>query len=78
MPRRRLPKPKLLLLAERIAEARLIIDAQQMLLEKLCVAGVPTHEDERVLRTYISSLKHLLAHQRKLKKECEAKKGETK
>ena len=78
MPRKKPPKPKLVLLAERIAEARRIIDAQQMLLEKLRVAGVPTREDENVLRTYASSLKHLLAHQRKLKKETEAEKSETK
>ena len=74
MPRKRPPKPKLVLLAERIAEARRIIDAQQILLEKLRVAGVPTREDEGVLQTYISSLKHLLAHECKLKEEAEAKK----
>jgi hypothetical protein len=74
----RIQKTKLGLIADRIAEARRIIDAQQTLLEKLRVAGAPTHEAEGALRTYASSLTHLLAHERKLKEEAEAKKGETK
>jgi hypothetical protein len=78
MPRKRSLKTKLGLLADRIAEARRIIDAQQILLEKLRVAGAPTHEAEGALRTYASSLIHLLAHERKLKEETEATKGETK
>jgi hypothetical protein len=76
MPRKRPPKPKLVLLAERIAEARRIIDAQQVLLEKLRVVGAPTLGDESALRTYISSLTHLLAHERK-EKEAEAKAEKT-
>ena len=78
MPRKRPLKPKLVLLADRIAEARRIIDAQQMVLEKLRVAGAPTREAEGALRTYASSLMHLLAHERKLQEKAEAKKGETK
>jgi hypothetical protein len=78
MPRRRHRNTKLGLLADRIAEARRIIDAQQALLEKLRIAGAPTQEAEGALRTYASSLMHLLAHERKLKEEAEAKKGETK
>ena len=78
MPRKRAKKTKLGLVAEHIAEARRIIDAQQTLLEKLRVAGAPTREAEGALRTYASSLMHLLAHDRKLKEETEAKKGETK
>ena len=78
MPRKRSLKIKLGLLADRIAEARRIIDAQQILLEKLRVAGAPTHEAEAALRTYASSLLHLLAHERKLKEGAEATKGETK
>jgi hypothetical protein len=76
MPRKWPPKTKLGLLADRIEEARRIIDAQQTLLEKLRVAGAPTREAEGALRTYASSLMHLLAHERK--EEAEAKKGETK
>jgi hypothetical protein len=52
MPRKRAKKTKLGLFAEHIAEGRRIIDAQQTLLEKLRVAGAPTHEAEAALRTY--------------------------
>ena len=38
----------------------------------------PTHEAECALRTYASSLTHLLAYERKLKEEAEEQKGETK
>ena len=78
MPRKGPRKTKLGLIAERIAEARRIIDAQQILVENLRVAGAPTHEAEGALRTYASSLMHLLAHEWKLKEEAEATKGETK
>jgi hypothetical protein len=77
MPRKKPPKPKLVLLAERIADAKRIIDAQQMLLEKLRVPGVPTREDEGTLRTYITSLTHLLVHERR-EKEAEVNKAEAK
>jgi hypothetical protein len=75
MPRK---KSKLAVLAEQIAAARRIIDDQQALLEKLRTSGQPTHEAEAALRTYVSSLMHLLAYQEKLRLESEAKKGETK
>jgi hypothetical protein len=78
MPRKRARKTKLALLSDQIAEARRIIDAQQELLEKLRIVGAPTQEAEGALRTYASSLMHLLTHERKLKEEAEAKKGETK
>jgi len=78
MPRKNAKKTKLALLSDQIAEARRIIDAQQALLEKLRVAGAPTHEAEGALRTYASSLMHLLAHEQKLREEALAKKGETK
>jgi hypothetical protein len=74
--RKRARKTKLALLSDQ--NCRRIIDAQQTLLEKLRVAGAPTHEAEGALRTYASSLMHLLAHEGKLKAEAEAKKGETK
>jgi hypothetical protein len=63
MPRKTTKKSKLALLSDHIAEARRIIDAQQTLLEKLRVAGAPTREAEGALRTYASSLMHLLAHE---------------
>jgi hypothetical protein len=66
-------KSKLVLLADRIATARGIIDKQQALLETLRIRGQPTHEAEGALRTYVSSLMHLLVHESKLKEEAEAK-----
>ena len=75
MPRK---KSQLAILSDQIAEARRIIDLQQALLEKLRVAGAPTHDAEGALRTYASSLMHLLAHEQKLQEEALAKKGETK
>ena len=74
MPKKR---PKLALLAEQIAVARRISD-QQALLGKLRVSGEPTREAEGALRTYISSLMHLIAYQERLRLESEAKRGETK
>jgi hypothetical protein len=70
MPRKKKPT--------RLADARRIIDAQQTLLEKLRKNGEPTDEAEAPLRTYVSALMHLLAHEEKLRLEAQAKKGETK
>src|SRR5262245_7806477 len=78
MPRKSGKKTKLALLSDQIAEAGRIIDAQQALLKKLRIAGAPTQEAEGAMRTYASSLSHLLAHERKLEEDAKAKKGETK
>ena len=78
MSRKRRKKSQIALLSDQVAEARRIIDAQQALLEELRVAGAPTHEAEGALRTFASSLMHLLAHEQKLKEEARAQKGETK
>jgi hypothetical protein len=75
MPRK---SPKLKVLGPRIADAQRIIDAQQALLEKLRINGEPTHEAEGALRTYVSALMHLRAHEKRLKLEARAKRGETK
>jgi len=75
MPRK---SPKLKVLGPRIADARRIIDAQQALLEKLRMNGEPTREAEGALRTYVSALTHLLAHEERLKVEARAKRGATK
>ena len=75
MPRK---SPKLKVLGTRIADAQHIIDAQQALLEKLRINGEPTHEAEGALRTYVSALMHLRAHEKRLKLEAKAKRGETK
>jgi hypothetical protein len=77
MPRKKKPA-KLDVLRSRIADARRIIDGQQALLEKLRKHGEPTDEAEAALRTYASALMHLLAHEKRLTLEAQAKKGETK
>jgi hypothetical protein len=71
-------KPKLAVLADRIATVRRIIDVQLTLLEKLRMDGEPSEEAEAALRTYTSSLAHLIAHADQLREEARAKKGETK
>jgi hypothetical protein len=75
-----LPKkwPKLAMLADRISEARRIIEAQQAQLMKLQASGQSTFEAEGALRIYVSSLLHLLARAEKLQEEAKALKGETK
>jgi hypothetical protein len=55
-------KSKIAILSHQIGEARRIIDAQQALLEKLRVAGAPTHEAEGALLTYASSLMRLFTN----------------
>jgi hypothetical protein len=65
-------------LRSRIADARRIIGAQQALIEKLRTSEQPTREAEGALRTYVSALMHLLAHEKRLRLEAKAKKGETK
>jgi hypothetical protein len=75
MPKKR---PKLALLADRIAEARRIVEAQQTLIMKLQTGGQSTTEAESTLRICVSSLLHLLAHAERLQEEAKAKKGETK
>jgi hypothetical protein len=70
-------KAKLVELEHRIAEARRIIEEQQALLVKLRASGTSTHEAEGALRTYASSLMHLLSHDRKMREEAKAKRGES-
>jgi hypothetical protein len=71
-------RPKLTVLARRIATARRIIVAQQALLERLRVSGEPTFEAKAALRTYTSALLYLLAHADRMRQEALAKKDETK
>jgi hypothetical protein len=66
------------MLADRIAEARRIIEVQQAQLMKLQASSQSTNEAEGALRIYVSSLLHLLAHAEKLQEEAKALKGETK
>jgi hypothetical protein len=74
MPRKR---PKLIALEGHIAVAQKIIDGQQALIERLRRSGQATREAEAALRTYVSSLMHLLNHERKMKDQAKAKRGET-
>ena len=59
--------PKLVLAEKRLAEAGRIVAGQRALIEKLKESKLPTLDAERSLQMYISSLTHLLAHERKLK-----------
>jgi len=75
MPKKR---PKLVALVKRIAAVRRIVDQQQALLERLRITGQPTTEAEGALRTYVSSLTYLMDHERRMREDAQAKKGETK
>jgi hypothetical protein len=70
-------KPKLIILAQRIAHARRIVADQRALLAKLQATGQQTSDVEGTLRTYTSALHHLEFHERKMRAEAKAKKGET-
>lgn len=59
--------PKLIVAEHRLAEAGRIVARQRALVEKLKESKLPTFDAERSLQMYISSLTHLLAHERKLK-----------
>lgn len=64
MPRKR---PELVLLTQRIAVARKIIAKQQTLVAALRASGQPTVEAENALQTYLSALRHLEDHARKMR-----------
>jgi hypothetical protein len=71
-------KPKLIAAAHRAAEARRIVTNQRDLIAKLKVLGRPTFEPEGALQVYVSSLKLLEDHERRIRAEDKAKRGETK
>ena len=75
MPRK---DPKLIVASVRSAAARRAVNDQHILIAKLKVAGQPTLEVEQTLQTYRSILRHLEAHEEKLRNERRAKKTETK
>jgi hypothetical protein len=75
MPRK---SPKLILAAERAAEARRIVARQERLIAGLRASGQPTLEAEQSLRLYMSALKTLEGHEQKLREERRAKRRETK
>jgi hypothetical protein len=53
----------------RTAQARRIVAAQHQLIERLKMTGSPALDAERTLMIYLSSLRHLEAHEDKLRKE---------
>ncbi len=67
MPRRNYPK--ITVAAMRAAQARRIVAAQRQFIEGLKTTGGPTLDAEQTLMIYESSLRHLEAHEDKLKKE---------
>ena len=75
MPRK---KPKLIVAAHRVAEARRIVAEQHQIIAKLQAFGRPTLDAERTLQMYVGSLKHLEDYERKIRMEDKAKTGETK
>jgi hypothetical protein len=74
MPKKR---PKLVAIAEQLATARHIVAEQQALVAKLRTYAQPMLEAEGTLRTYLSALAHLEAHECKMNEEAKAKKGES-
>jgi len=75
MPRK---KPKLIVAADRVAEARRIVAEQRQLVAKLKAFGRSTLDAERTLQMYVGSLKHLEDYERKIRMEDKAKTRETK
>lgn len=67
----------LVVASERVAEARRIVANQEALVATLRVAKRPTANAEAALFTYLSALRHLEDHERKIKKGLKAKIGET-
>jgi hypothetical protein len=74
VPRKR---PKLVTVAERLVVARRVVANQSVLVRKLRAKGHPTLEAEGTLQSYRSSLHHLESHERKMRADAKAKKGET-
>ena len=74
MPR---PDPKLIVAANRAAEARRIVAGQRLLIETLKASGRPAEDAEVTLQLYISALEVLERHERKLREEGRAKRRET-
>lgn len=75
MPRK---KQKLIVAAHRVAEARRIVADLNDRIVTLKASGRPTLEAERALETYVSLLKHLEDHERRIKEQDKTKKHETK
>jgi hypothetical protein len=75
MPRK---KPKLIAAARRVAEAARIVAEQRALIARLKASGHPVADAEAALQMYVGALKLLEDHERRMKAENKAKRGETK
>jgi hypothetical protein len=75
MPRK---KTKSIVAAHWAAEARRIVADQNELIMTLEASGRSALAAERALQTYLSALKHLEDHERRIGEEDKGKKGETK
>jgi hypothetical protein len=71
-------KPTVVPAAQRADEARRIVARQRDLVVTLKALGRPADDAERVLKTYVSALKHLEDHVRKFRAEARARKREAK
>ena len=64
----------LVVASQRVAEARRVVANQEALIANLRVAKRPTEDAVAVLVTYLSALRHLEDHERKIKDELKARK----
>lgn len=69
--------PKLIIAVQRVAVAKKIVADQQTVIATLRAAGLPTDNEEKALRSYVSALRHLEEYERKIREERRAKKTET-
>ena len=67
----------LIAIGERVAEARRLVARQEALIANLKIAKRPTADAEASLFTYLSALRHLEDHDRKIKQGLKPKIGET-
>jgi hypothetical protein len=74
MPR---PDPKLAFAKQRVAHARLIVEAQRSLIAKLALGSQGWIEAQGTLQSLESSLKHLEDHEQKLRAKRRSTLGET-
>jgi hypothetical protein len=75
MPRK---KPKLIAAAHRVEAARRIVADQHALIARLKAYGHPVADAKAVLQMYVGALTLLEGHERRMKAENKAKRGETK
>ena len=67
----------LIAIGERVTEARRLVARQEALIRNLKIAKQPTADAEASLFTYLSALRHLEDHERRIKQGLKPKIGET-